>query len=85
MLLNEFIYFNGENPDMDDDKTYDPFHDSSVITSKDLRKTRLTLRMIHDLRKAGEAREQEKMEETQLLQAMYKNPTPEEAAAQGAA
>ena len=83
MLLNEFIYFNGENPDMDDDKVYDPFHDTSILKSKDLRKTRLTLRMIHDLRKASEARESERMEETQLLQAMYKNPTPEEAAAAG--
>ena len=83
MLLNEFIYFNGENPDMDDDKTYDPFHDTSVLTSKDLRKTRLTLRIIHDLRKAGEAREQEKNEESSLLQSMYKNPTPEEAAVAG--
>ena len=56
MLLNEFIYFNENNKDMSEDPMYDPFHDKSIVDAKDLRKTRLTLRMIHDLRKASEAK-----------------------------
>jgi hypothetical protein len=80
MLLNEFIYFNENSKDMQDDPMYDPFHDKSVVNAKDLRKTRLTLRMIHDLRKASDAKEQEHMEEMQLIQTMYK--TPEEQPAQ---
>ena len=82
MLLNEFMYFNETSAGLEDDPVYDPFHDKSIITSIDVRKTRLTLRMIHDLRKASEAREQEKIKETQLIQAMYKQPAPEQAAAQ---
>lgn len=77
MLLNEFMYFNPDSDGLEDDPIYDPFHDKSIITSKDLRKTRLTLRMIHDLRKASEAKELERMEETQIIQAMYKQPAPE--------
>jgi len=83
MLLNEFIYFNENNKDQEEDPSYDPFHDRSIITSKDMRKTRLTLRMIHDLRKASETKEKERMEDVQLIQAMYRNPTPEEQAAAG--
>lgn len=81
MLLNEFIYFSENTRDMEEDPTYDPFNDKSVITSKDLRKTRLTLRMIHDLRKASEAAKAERMEEMQLIQTMYKTPTEEAAPA----
>ena len=57
-----------------DNLRFDPTHDSSVITSKDLRKTRLTLRMLNDLRKAGDSREQEQKEEMEMVQAMYKIP-----------
>jgi hypothetical protein len=39
--------------------------------------------MIHDLRKASETKEKERMEDVQLIQAMYRNPTPEEQAAAG--
>lgn len=80
MLLNEFIYFNENNKDMQEEPSYDPFNDRSIVTSKDLRKTRLTLRMIHDLRKASESAKEEKMEEMQLIQAMYKTPSEAEAA-----
>lgn len=74
MLLNEFIYFNKESEEMLDNLRFDPTHDSSVIKSKDLRKTRLTLRMLNDLRKAGDARAQEQKEELEMVQAMYKVP-----------
>lgn len=74
MLLNEFIYFNKDSDQMTDISRFDPNHDTSVLTSKDMRKTRLTLRMINDLRKAGDQREKEQKEELELVQAMYKTP-----------
>lgn len=81
MLLNEFIYFDGSQSDQVDDLRYNSDNDTSVLRSKDLRKTRLTLRMLNDLRKAGDAREQEKKEELGLVRKMYAAPPPEAATA----
>ncbi len=80
MLLNEFIYFDQDQAEMFDPGRYDPAHDTSVLKSKDLRKSRLTLRMLNDLRKAGDAREREKKEELELVRTMYATPTEEAAA-----
>jgi hypothetical protein len=80
MLLREFVYFNDSDPDQQDNKRYNPDNDTSVLTIKDTRKTRLTLKMINQLRQAGEAREQETMEDLTLVRAMYANPAPEAAA-----
>ena len=74
MLLNEFIYFNGTSESMSDDKRYNPLEDTSILTSKDLRKTRLTLRMLNDLRKAGDAREKEQKEHLEFVKVMYATP-----------
>jgi nucleosome binding factor SPN SPT16 subunit len=79
MLLTEFIYFNGQQADQVDDLRYNSDNDTSVLKSKDLRKTRLTLRMLNDLRKAGDAREQEKKEDLGLVRKMYAAPPPEAA------
>jgi hypothetical protein len=80
MLLNEFLYFDKENLDPIEDDRYDIKKDKSVILSKDLRKSRLTLGMLNDLRKAGDAREKEQKEDLDLIRVMYATP-PEEAAA----
>jgi len=80
MLLNEFIYFDNKQSNQIDDLRYSSEHDTSVLKSTDLRKTRLTLRMLNDLRKAGDAREQEKKEELSLVRKMYAAPPPEAAA-----
>ena len=77
MLLNEFIYFNDDESEMTDKGRYDSTTDSSVIKSNDLRKSRLTLKMLNSLRKAGDAREREQKEELDLVRVMYA--TPEEA------
>lgn len=79
MLLNEFIYFDGQQSGQVDDLRYNSGNDTSVLKSRDLRKTRLTLRMLNDLRKAGDAREQEKKEELGLVRKMYAAPPPEAA------
>jgi len=66
---------------MVDDLRYDSEKDTSVLKRDDLRKTRLTLRMLNDLRKAGEAREKEVKEELGLVRKMYAAPPPEAAPA----
>ena len=81
MLLNEFIYFDSQQSEQIEDLRYNSDNDTSVLKSKDLRKTRLTLRMLNDLRKAGDAREQEKKEELGLVRKMYAAPPPEAQAA----
>ena len=48
---------------------------------KDLRKTRLTLRMINDIRRAAEAHDKEKREELGLVRKMYAAPPPDAAPA----
>ena len=79
MLLREFVYFNANDAEQQQDKRYDPSDDKSILSVKDTRKTRLTLKMINQLRLAGEAREQETMEDLGLVRAMYANPPPEQA------
>lgn len=77
MLLMEFIYFNQNEKQMSDNLRYDPRHDLSILKSTDSRKTRLTLKMLNDLRKAAEAREKEQQEELKLVKKMYAIPAPE--------
>jgi hypothetical protein len=80
MLLNEFLYFNKENLEPTENDRYNIDNDKSVQRIKD-RKSRLTLRMLSDLRKAGEAREKEQKEDLDLVRVMYATPAEEQAAA----
>ena len=81
MLLNEFIYFK-QTEGMSADDRYNPLEDNiSVLKSKDLRKTRLTLGMINRLRKAGDSRQKEQKEHLEFVKVMYAPPPPEAAAA----
>jgi hypothetical protein len=45
-----------------------------VVDVENLRKSRLTLKMINRLRKAGDAREKETKEELELVRKMYATP-----------
>lgn len=81
MLLNEFIYFNKDQEEMDDKGRYDPIKDTSVLKATDLRKTRLTLKMLNDLRKAGDARDRETQENLIIVKQMYATPAEEAAPA----
>jgi len=78
MLLKEFLSFNRDAADPVEDNRYLSQNDTSVLRQKDLRKTRLTLEMLNSLRKAGDAREREKMEELGLIRTMYAQPPAEE-------
>jgi hypothetical protein len=80
MLLREFLSFNRDRRDPVEDHRYLSQHDTSVLRQKDLRKTRLTLEMLNDLRKAGDAREKERIEELGLIRTMYAQPPSEEGA-----
>ena len=80
MILREFMYFDKKNANPVEDNRYLSQNDTSVLRKSDVRKTRLTLRMLNDLRKAGDAREQEKKEELGLVRKMYAMPPPEAAA-----
>ena len=82
MHLLEFIYFDKEHSEPTKDLRYDSDKDTSILKSTDLRKSRLTLRMLSDLRKAGDAREKETREDLELVRIMYA--TPEEEAAPAA-
>lgn len=79
MLLNEFIYFDEDQAEMYDKDRYDPDHDTSIVKTSDLRKDRcrLTLKMLNNLRKAGDAREREEKEELSLVRTMYAPPPAE--------
>jgi hypothetical protein len=80
MLLREFIYFNRDHEDPQEDNRYLSKNDTSILKSSDLRKTRLTLGMINDIRRAAEAHDKEKREELGLVRKMYAAPPPEAAA-----
>lgn len=81
MILREFIYFDRNHSDPVKDNRYLSNNDTSVLKSSDLRKTRLTLKMINEIRKAAEAHDKEKREELGLVRKMYAAPPPEAAAA----
>lgn len=81
MLLREFLSFDRDAADPVENNRYLSQNDTSILRKKDLRKTRLTLEMLNDLRKAGDAREKEKMEELGLIRVMYAQPPAEEGAA----
>jgi hypothetical protein len=80
MLLREFVYFDKDHSEMYDDNRYISQHDTSVLRNKDLRKVRLTLRTLNDIRRASEAHDQEVREELGLVRKMYAAPPPEAAA-----
>ena len=80
MLLREFIYFDNQQSGPVENDRYISRNDSSILKSSDTRKTRLTLRMLNDLRKAGEAQAKERQEDLGLVRKMYAVPPPEAAA-----
>lgn len=79
MLLREFIHFDKSQSAPQDDNRYLSQNDTSVLKKTDVRKTRLTLRMLNSLRKAAEAHDTEKKEDLLLVRKMYAAPPPEQA------
>lgn len=74
MFLKEFINKDQKSLEMLDDSRYVSQNDTTVLKSTDTRKSRLTLKMINEIRKASEAHEKEKQEELGLVRKMYALP-----------
>ena len=72
MKLNEF--FNYTQDGFEQDKSYDPEQDISILDKDDTRKTRLTLGDINSLRLASEEHDSQQKEEAEFVQKMYAQP-----------
>jgi len=80
MLLKEFMYFNKDHGNPQEDNRYLSQNDLSILKNNDLRKSRLTLKDINAIRKAAEAHQKEEREELVVIRKMYAMPPPEAAA-----
>ena len=74
MKLYEFFTYSADG--FEQDKTYDPEHDISILDGEDTRKTRLTLKDINQMRLASEAHDAQQKEEAVFTQKMYGQPAP---------
>ena len=72
MQLREF--FTHTQDGFEQDKTYDPEQDISILDKDDTRKTRLTLKDINSLRLASEEHDSQQKEEAEFVQKMYAQP-----------
>ena len=72
MKLNEF--FTHTQDGFEQDKTYDPEQDISILDKDDTRKTRLTLGEINSMRLASEDHDAQQKEEAEFVQKMYAQP-----------
>ncbi len=72
MQLREF--FNYTQDGFEQDKTYDPDQDISILDKDDTRKTRLTLSDINSMRLASEDHDDQQKEEAEFVQKMYAQP-----------
>jgi len=75
MKLNEF--FNYTQDGFEQDKSYDPEKDISILDKDDTRKTRLTLGDINSMRLASEDHDAQQKEEAEFVQKMYAPPQAE--------
>lgn len=71
MILRELFYYDKETFEMQDDDSYEPEFDTSVVKSSDTRKTRLTLSQINRARKAAELHTKEQANELEFVRQMY--------------
>jgi len=72
MKLNEFFTHTANG--FEQDKTYEPENDISVLDDNDTRKTRMTLIQINSMRLASEAHDAQQKEEAVFTKQMYGQP-----------
>jgi hypothetical protein len=72
MKLNEF--FTHTEDGFEQDKSYDPEQDISILDKDDTRKTRLTLGDINTMRLSSEDHDAQQKEEAEFVQKMYGQP-----------
>ena len=68
----EFFTYTADG--FEQDKTYSPEMDISVLDDEDTRKTRLTLKQINSMRLASEEHDAKQKEEAVFVQKMYGQP-----------
>ena len=78
MQLREF--FTHTQDGFEQDKSYDPEQDISILDKDDTRKTRLTLGDINSMRLASEDHDAQQKEEAEFVQKMYAQPGADELA-----
>lgn len=69
------FYFDKNSGESKEDTIYDPETDTSIKTYNDLRKTKLTLKQINELRKASDQHLLEQEAEMEFISRMYAMPT----------
>jgi hypothetical protein len=74
MILRELFFADKDAISVANDHRYEGGRDSTTITRKDTRKTRLTLGQINELRKASEQHILEQEKELEFVEQMYKAP-----------
>ena len=72
MKLMEFFTYGQDG--FEQDKSYQPENDISVLDKDDTRKTRLTLNDINSMRLASEKHDADQKEEAVFVQKMYGQP-----------
>ena len=72
MKLLEFMTYTADG--FEQDKTYEPENDISVLDKDDTRKTRLSLKDINSMRLASEEHDAQQTEEAKFVQKMYGQP-----------
>ena len=72
MKLLEFFTYTGDG--IEQDPTYEPDNDISILDKDDTRKTRLTLGEINSMRLASEDHDAQQTEEAEFVQKMYGQP-----------
>ena len=72
MKLMDFFTYTGDG--FEQDKTYNPENDISILDKDDTRKTRLTLDDINQMRLASEEHDAQQKEEAEFVQKMYGQP-----------
>ena len=78
MKLLEFFTYTADG--FEQDKTYEPENDISVLDKDDTRKTRLTLKDINSMRLASEEHDVQQKDEAKFVQKMYGQPPAEDLA-----
>ena len=72
--MKVFEFFTYGEDGYEEDKTYQPENDISVLDAEDTRKTRLTLKDINSMRLASEDHDAKQKEEAVFVQKMYGQP-----------
>lgn len=75
MILREFFNYQSHTGQTVEDALYDPKRDNEVMSYKDTRKTRLTLKQINQMRLTTDEHNKELERELSFISRMYATPS----------